>query len=91
MNFAARTPPLAAAQASVLNIGGITTLLASVLTAVVLTVAIRSAMRAHRSDYASVLSAVGIVAVGAMMWALATGNDLPKLGTDLVNLVFNNL
>ena len=74
----------AAASPTILNIGGITTLLAGVLTVVVLTVAIKAAFRAHKSDTAGVLTAVGIVALGAMIWALASGNNLLTLGNDLV-------
>jgi len=74
----------APASTTILNIGGITTLLAGVLTVVVLTVAIKAAFRAHRSDTAGVLTALGILALGAMIWALATGNFITTLGTDLV-------
>ena len=79
----------AAASPRILNIGGITTLLAGVLTVVVLTVAIKAAVRAHKSDTAGVLTAVGIVALGAMIWALASGNNLLTLGNDLVRATLN--
>lgn len=76
--------PDAATSAPILNVGGITTVLAAVLTVVVLTVAIRAALRAHRSDTAGVLTALGIVALGAMIWALASGNYVSTLGNDLI-------
>ena len=69
--------------------GGITTLLSGILTVVILTVAIRAALRAHRSDTAGVLTAVGIVAVGAMIWALASGGNVVTLGNHLVSSLLN--
>jgi hypothetical protein len=80
---------VAAASGTILNIGGITTLLGGVLTVVVLSVAIRHALHANRGAWAAVLTGMGIVAMAAMTWALATGNDIGKLGADLVSKIIS--
>jgi hypothetical protein len=78
-----------AAAPTILNISGITTLLGGVLLIIVLTVAIRHMMHAHRGNYAAVLTGVGIVGLAALVWALATGNEISKLGADLVSKLLN--
>lgn len=75
---------------SPLNTGGITTILGGIFGVVILSVAIRAALHAHRSNIAGVLTAVTIVFVGVLVYGLATGNGLiGKLGTDLVSHVLN--
>ena len=52
---------------------------------VVLSVAIRAAFHAHRGNIAGVLTALVIVAGGAMIWSVATTNGaIPALGHDMV-------
>lgn len=84
---AAAAHPLAAAAAtsSILNEAWITSTLATVLTIVILTLAIKAAFRAHRSETAGVLSMLLILGVAAMVWSVATGGDIPTLGADLVH------
>jgi hypothetical protein len=78
--------PLAAPN-TILNVSGITTLENGVLTIVVLSVAITAMMAAHRSAVAKVLTAVVIVAVGAMISGLAEAGLIPNLGGDMVHLL----
>jgi hypothetical protein len=74
-----------AGSSSIINISGITSILAGVLILIVLVVAIRHALHAGRGNWAAVLTGMGVLALAAMTWALATGNDIGKLGSDLVS------
>jgi hypothetical protein len=79
----------AAAGGDIINTGGITALLGTVLIIIVLTIAIRHAMHAGRGNWSMVLTGMGVLALAAMTWALASGNDIGKLGTDLVSRVLS--
>jgi hypothetical protein len=74
-----------AAAGTVLNTAGIQGLLAGVFGIVILALGIRAGLHAHRSNYAAVLSMVGILGLAAMVWSVASGNQITTLGTDLVH------
>jgi hypothetical protein len=73
-----------AAGGTVLNTAGIDALLGAVFGAVVLTLAIRAGMHAHRSNFAAVLGIVGMLALAAMIWNIASAGQATTLGHDLV-------
>jgi hypothetical protein len=77
---------LAGTTNNILNTTGITGLESAVLVIVVLSVAITAMMAAHRSNIAKVLTAVIIVAAGAMVSGLAAGGLIPNLGAAMVHL-----
>jgi len=81
----AKTAVDLAATNTILNTPGIETLEDGLLTVVVLSVAISAMMAAHRSAIARALTAVVIVALGAMLSGLAAANLIPNLGADMVN------
>lgn len=79
-----------AAGSNPLNVGELTTILGTVFGLVILTVGIRLGMHAHGSNIAAVLTGVGIVFLGVMVFGLATGHNLlGKLGADLVGAFLN--
>ena len=75
----------AAGGGTFLNTAGIEAILAGVFGIVVLSLGIRAGLHAHRSNYAAVLSMAGILGVAAMIWSVATGNQVTTLGHDLVS------
>jgi hypothetical protein len=72
-----------------INTGNISTILGSIFGILVLVVAIRAVMHAFRGGFAAVLTVVVIVAVGAMVFGLATSNLLGALGGDMVRAFLN--
>jgi len=85
------TPPLSAtlaAAADPVNVTGITAILADCLKLAVLAVAIRALFHAFRSNTSAVLTIVGIVALGVMLWGLGTAGMLGGLGSDFAHAVF---
>ncbi len=78
-----------AATNTILNTNGITALENALLVIVVLSVAITAMMAAHRSAIAKVLTAVVIVAGGAMLSGLAQAGLIPNLGAAMVHLFLN--
>lgn len=74
-----------AASNTILNTNGITALENAILTIVVLSVAISAMFAAHRSAIAKVLTAVVIVALGAMISGLAAAGLIGSLGADMVH------
>ena len=87
-------PPTSQALAAggggtIINTGGVTAILVGIFGLAVLTLAIRAAIHAHRSNFGAVITMVGIVALAAMFYNLATGNQVGKLGGDLVHQFLN--
>jgi hypothetical protein len=80
------TVDLAATPNTILNTAGITTLEDGLLVIVALSVAITAMTAAHKSNIAKVLTAVIIVAVGAMISGLASAGLIPSLGAAMVHL-----
>jgi hypothetical protein len=70
-----------------INTGGITSTESAVLVIVVLSVAITATLAAHRSNISRVLTAVIIVAAGAMVAGIAAGGLITALGTAMVHLL----
>jgi uncharacterized membrane protein len=84
--------PLAAAVAAggtILNTTGILALLGAVFTVVIVSLAVKAALHAHRANYAAVVAIIGILALAAMIWSVASGTEATKLGTDLVHDFLN--
>ena len=84
--------PLAAAVAAggtILNTTGILALLGAVFGVIIVSLAIRAALHAHRSNYAAVIAMIGILALAAMIWSIASGNEATKLGGNLVHDFLN--
>lgn len=75
----------AAAAGSILNSTGIDAFLGVVFGIVILTLGIRAGMHAHRSNYAAVIGMVGILALAAMIWNIASAGQVTNLGHDLVS------
>lgn len=79
-----------AAGGGPININGIADILGGLFGLVILSIAIRAGLHAHRSNIAAVLTAVGIVFLGVLVFGLASGHDLiGKLGSDLVGDFLN--
>jgi hypothetical protein len=74
---------------TILNTAGIQAILAGIFGVLVLSLGIRAGMHAHRSNYAGVLSMVGILGLAAMVWSIATGNQITTIGHDLVSQVLH--
>jgi hypothetical protein len=74
----------AAGGGTILNNTGIDAFLGSIFAIVILTLGIRAGMHAHRSNYAAVIGMVGILALAAMVWNIASGGQVTTLGHDLV-------
>jgi hypothetical protein len=79
-----------AASNTILNTAGIEALENGLLTIVVLSVAITAMMAAHRSAISRVITALVIVAIGAMITGLAAAGLIGSLGADMVH-VFTTL
>lgn len=78
-----------AAGGTILNTTGILALLGAVFGVIIVSLAIRAALHAHRSNYAAVIAMIGILALAAMIWSIASGNEATKLGGDLVHDFLN--
>lgn len=78
-----------AAGGNILNTAGATAILVTIFGLSVLTLAIRAAMHAHRSNFGAVITMLGILALAAMFYSLATGGQVAKLGGDLVHQFLN--
>ena len=79
----------AAAGGTILNTTGIVALLGAVFGVIIVSLAVRAALHAHRSNYAAVIAMIGILALAAMIWSIASGNEATKLGGDLVHDFLN--
>ena len=78
-----------AAGGTILNTTGIVALLGAVFGVIIVSLAVRAALHAHRSNYAAVIAMIGILALAAMIWSVASGNEATKLGGDLVHDFLN--
>lgn len=78
-----------AAGGTILNITGITAFLAAVFGLIILTLGIRAAMHAHRSNFAAVIGLIGILALAVMVWSIANAGEAATLGSDLVHDFIN--
>jgi hypothetical protein len=74
----------AAAGGTIINSTGVDAILGAVFGIVILTLGIRAGMHAHRSNYAAVIGMIGILALAAMVWDIASGGQIATLGHDLV-------
>lgn len=79
----------AGAGGTILNTAGIQSILAGVFGVVILALGVRAGFHAHRSNYAAVLAMIGILGLAAMIWSVASGGQITKLGGDLVGHVLN--
>ena len=70
-----------------LNIAGIEQILAGIFGIAVILVAIRAVFHAFRSGWAAAITAACIVAIGAVIYGLATTGQFAQLGTDLMHAV----
>ena len=87
-HLAAAAQPIAA-NGAILNNAGINTLLGAVFGFLVLMLGIKAAHHALRSNLAAVLSMVAILAIGVMIWNIASAGQANQLGSDLVHHLLN--
>ena len=75
----------AAGGGTILNSTGVDAFLGVVFGIVILTLGIRAGLHAHRSNYAAVIGMIGILALAAMIWNIASAGQVTTLGHDLVS------
>lgn len=75
----------AAAGGTILNSAGIEALLGGVFAIIILSLGIRAALHAHRSNFAAVIAMVVVLLVAVMIWNIASAGQATTLGGDLVH------